>query len=55
MKVYRVLREENHETNLVTKLATSMVVEMLRGVLVKMAEVPYTERMLIYNIKERKD
>lgn len=53
VKVFRVSREENDETNLVAKLATSRMIEMLRGMLMETTKTPYTEKILVCIVEER--
>lgn len=47
MKVFRVLREENHEADMVAKLVGSEIMEMQMNILVEVVEAPRTEGMMV--------
>lgn len=55
VKVFIVLRKENHEANLMTKLVASRTMEMLRDDIIQTTEVSCIKEMLICTIEERKD
>lgn len=55
VKVFRVPKEENHEVDLVANLAASRMVEMPKGVLVEMVEIPCIKKMLIFTIEKKED
>lgn len=55
VKVFRVPKEENHKVDLLAKMAILGMVEMVANILVKMAEAPCTESIMVETIKERED
>lgn len=55
IKIFRVLREENHKTNIVAKLTVFGIAEMLINVLVEMAEALCTKNVTVNAIEERED
>lgn len=55
VKMFKVSREENHKVDLIAKLATSKTTEILRDVLMEIAEISCTKNMLVYTIAKRED
>lgn len=47
--------EDNYETDILAKLATSEIVEMLVDVLMKVAEAPFMEKVMVSAVEERED
>lgn len=55
VRVFIVPREENYKADMIMKLVMSITTEMPKNVLVEIAKVPCTEKMIVAFLEERKD